>query len=125
MGYKITWEDRVVVKRYWGRLTADEFFKSSESIRGERRFDDIRYIINDLTDVESHDFDEEAIIQAVAMHLGTTAFNPNYRIAFVTGNHELANLAGRINDVLLDEKHEIQNFSAMAEARNWILNEAH
>ena len=55
------WENKGVLKRLSGHVSADEFVHSVEAIQADPRFDDIRYVIND--------FSQAARVKVVVAHV--------------------------------------------------------
>lgn len=49
MPYETLWEQKGVVKRFRGFVTADEFVQSAEDIAAHPDFDRVTYIVNDFT----------------------------------------------------------------------------
>jgi hypothetical protein len=52
MGYEIFWEPKGVVKRFFGQVTNDDMMQAVVKTEGDRRFDALRYVINDCLAIE-------------------------------------------------------------------------
>jgi hypothetical protein len=119
MSFEIVWEPHGVYKRYWGGVTVSEFIDSSAMLRGDRRFDSIRYVINDYLAVEGHEVSEEAIAGIAAISMHGQATNANIRIALVTTDSQIKELAWQFSSRTL-ASYPTQLFSTVTEARDWI-----
>lgn len=119
MPFEIVWEPLGVYKRYWGVVTVSEFIDSSAKLHGDRRFDSIRYVINDYLGVESHEVSEVAIAGITAISVEGQATNANIRIALVTSDSRIKELAWQFSSRTL-ASYPTQLFSTVTEARGWI-----
>lgn len=119
MPFEIVWEPLGVYKRYWGVVTVSEFIDSSAKLHGDRRFDSIRYVINDYLGVEGHDVSEEAIAGIAAISLRGQVANANIRIGLVTTDSRIKELAWEFSSRTL-ASYPTQLFATVAEARDWI-----
>jgi hypothetical protein len=114
------WEAQGVVKRFFGFLRAEEFVKAAEEVAADPRFDSVRFVINDLLNVDGNDICERTIDDVVSIHLGAGFSNPNVRIAFVTTDEQLGAVAGRIKQLLSKGPREIKIFPTIEQARKWL-----
>jgi hypothetical protein len=48
MAYEIVWEPEGVVSQFAENVSAREFIRSVEKVQGDSRFDDMRYVINEI-----------------------------------------------------------------------------
>lgn len=119
MPFAIVWEPLGVYKRYWGVITVSEFIDSSAVLHGDRRFDSIRYVINDYLGVAGHEVSEEAIAGIAAISMRGQATNANIRIALVTTDSRIRELAWQFSSRTL-ASYPTQLFSTVTEARDWI-----
>ncbi len=64
--FEHNWEDRGLVRRFFGHVTADELARSAILGQQDPRFDTMRYVINDFRDCSSVDSPPEAIEEIAA-----------------------------------------------------------
>jgi hypothetical protein len=120
MDYQLTWEPGGVYKKLSGFVTAKELLHSVTDVQSDRRFDDMRYVITDLTDTTGYELSEELFADLAAIHCGAQASNPNCRIIFVTPDKTLAKIIG---DTLRSPhliSYVVEVKSTIGEARDWL-----
>jgi hypothetical protein len=121
MTCEIVWEHKGVYKRLSGHVSAEEFVRSVETIQADPRFDDIRYVINDFSDVTSHALDEDRLIELAAIQYGAQASNPQVRAVYVGTDPQLTEL---LESILLEgPQHPVYRvalFPTLPQARDWL-----
>lgn len=120
MAYELVWEAQGIHKLLSGFVSADEFIKSVDAVQGHPRFNEMRYVINDFSNVTGHGLTEDLLLRLEALHYGAHATNPRCRIFFVTKDEELANL---VNKHLVESRlvgYEVVVTSTVAQAHLWI-----
>ena len=73
MPYTNEWKDKGLHREFSGTITGREVLESNLSIHGDKRFDDIDYVLNDFTNIDGFDIsdldvEEVATIDNVAAH---------------------------------------------------------
>ena len=117
------WENKGVLKRLSGHVSADEFVHSVEAIQADPRFDDIRYVINDFSQVSSHELDEDLLQELAAIQYGAQASNPQVRAVYVGVDPELAR---QLRGILIDSQRSLYRvalFDTLPQARDWLQGE--
>lgn len=119
------WENKGVFKRLSGHVSADEFLRSVEAIQADPRFDDIRYVINDFSQVSSHELDADLLQELAAIQYGAQASNPQVRAVYVGlgGDPVLAQL---LQSVLIGSQSSVYRvalFETLPQARDWLQGE--
>lgn len=77
------WERHCVVKRFSGYVSAEDFLSSVETVAADPRFDDLRLIINDFSQIQGHSIDADAYLMVAARRIGAVQTNPNFHVAFI------------------------------------------
>ena len=119
------WENKGVLKRLSGHVSADEFVHSVEAIQADPRFDDIRYVINDFSQVSSHELDEDLLQELAAIQYGAQASNPQVRAVYV-GLKSDPVLAQLLQSVLIGSQRSVYRvalFETLPQARDWLQGE--
>jgi hypothetical protein len=120
LGYELHWEDRGVVKRYFGKVSSEELLAPVIATEADKRFDTLRFVINDFLAAESVAF-TQADIDAIAAHdMGAAATNPNIKVAVVAAQPEVIDLVHRYMQAAA-LAYPTRIFSTTAEARAWVV----
>lgn len=120
MPYDIVWEPDGVRVDFSEAVKGRELIESTERMESDPRFDEMRYVINDLSAISSHDFSEENLTQLAVINFGAHASHPNCRMVYVTTSPELAEL---IKQTLMAEdmkSYIIEVFPTVDAARDWL-----
>lgn len=113
-------EPQGVLKRFTGFLTCNELVNSAVEIAADPRFDEVRYIINDLTGVQGHAIGPDFAERMATVRIGSMFTNPNIWVALVATDLQLAALANVVEKEPLKGTHRTLAFQALAEARQWL-----
>lgn len=120
MAYNIVWEPDGVHKQYSGFITGRELLESCRKIHSDPRFDEMRYVINDLSEVAGHDLATDTLTDLAVANYGAHFSNPNCRVVFVTPDE---NLAKTITDNLMSptvKSYQVEVKPTVSEARDWL-----
>ncbi|KAB2928275.1 MAG: response regulator transcription factor [Dechloromonas sp.] len=120
MAYELVWEPEGVLVRFTAQLPAREFISSARQMQGDSRFDEARYVINDLTGISAHTITEEALVELSALQYGAYASHPNCRIVFVTTDDELARLIKGVLTAPQMASYQVEVFATVEAARDWL-----
>lgn len=83
MPHKLTWESKGVVATYFGELVKNDFIKVNQEISGNRRSDQIKFRISDLSGAESLKLDTDDPSYIAAFGFGSSAYIKKQRHALV------------------------------------------
>ena len=125
MPCEIIWEHKGVLKHLSGHVSADEFVHSVETIQADPRFDDIRYVINDFSQVTSHELDADLLQELAAIQYGAQASNPQVRVVYV-GLKNDPELARLLQSILVGAKRSVYRvalFDSLPQTRDWLQGE--
>ena len=116
MPYSMTWEPKGVLKRFAGTVSWPEYARSQEEVLGDPRVDDIRYIINDLLDVESYSITPDEAEYSAAITRGASMSNPRVRITYVTRDARIMLLVMTVRALT---PYQLKTFPTLDDARAW------
>lgn len=119
MGYELIWEPRGVLKRFYGEVTDNDVAGSVAQIQGDRRFDTLRYCINDFLDGSGHQVSLDAVEEIAAIDDAASISNPHIRVALVAATPEFIELAKQYAGSTM-KLHPTRIFSSLDEARIWL-----
>lgn len=120
MPYSLVWEPDGVLVEFSGPLTARELIHSTRQLQSDPRFDEVNYVINDLSVVTGHQLSDEALRELSALNYGAFASHPNCRIVYVTTDEALA---GHLDAILMAPEmvsYEIRSQPTVSAARDWL-----
>jgi hypothetical protein len=119
LGYELRWEDRGVVKRYFGQVSSEELLAPVISTEADERFDTLRFVINDFLEAKSVAFTQADIDTIAAHDMGAAATNPYIKVAVVAAQPEVIDLVRRYIQAAA-RAYPTSIFATMAEARAWV-----
>ena len=67
MAYKNEWKEKGLHRQFTGVITGREVLKSNIYIQGDERFDDIKYVFNDFTQIEGFEISDINIAEIAAI----------------------------------------------------------
>lgn len=120
MPYEAIWEDKGIYWKYQGILTGDDLLQSNMNIYGDSRFDNLRYQLVDMLDVESFDVETEAMEAVTAMDEAASQTNPSLIIAVVSAHIQAKQLVELYETTTGGAPWETEIFESVEEARAWI-----
>lgn len=121
MPYHNTWKDNGVTRTYHGDITSNEILNSNASVQTDPRFSEIKYIINDFTNINSCEASEDDINAIAAIDYGSSqARNIPDKIAIVTRNETLLNWAHIYFEKMKGSPYIFKICDSMDEALQWV-----
>lgn len=120
MPYSLIWEPDGVLIEFSGTLTARELIHSARQLHSDPRFDESRYVINDLSAISGHQLSDETLRELSAINYGAYASHPNCRIVFVTTDDALAVQLDAILMAPEMASYEIESRPTISAARDWL-----
>ncbi len=120
MPFTITWTQQGVVWKYSGRLTGSDLLTSNLQIFGDERFDELRYQIVDLSDVEEIDVSEAVMRKVAHLDMAAARTNPRVKVAVISTSDAAAQL-NEFYQKYTDGKSPWKNrdFSSFEQAEAW------
>lgn len=123
MPYEIIWEATGVYRRYFGHSDAAELARSVLEVECDPRFDQIRYVVNDMLTSDGIEISNEAVSEISAVDGAAEISNPRICIAIVADRPEIraigeAYIAAGFNS------YPTRLFFNLQEARAWLAQAA-
>lgn len=123
MPYEIVWEPKGVYRRYFGRSDGAELTQSILDVEGDQRFDELRYVINDMLDSDEILLSSNTMTEISAVDGAAELSNPNIRIAIVADKPAILAVAHAYATAGL-HTYPTRIFSNLADARAWLAQPA-
>jgi hypothetical protein len=120
MKIEMIWENGGLLKRMSGPLSEEDFLLSSEQVLADPRFGDIRFVINDFSQVTGSGFSRGMLPYLAAIQYGSNETQSRCRVIFVSRD---ASILALIKDALVtrDLDHfEVGTASSVEAARDWL-----
>ena len=120
MPYKITWEEKGMLIKWFGQATAAENIQSNGEIYGDERFDNIKYQIADFLDADLTKFsDKDASVIAI-LENQASIWNKNLKVAHITKDKEVIRLIKIYEAQMEKSGWQFMIFDNLKEAREWV-----
>jgi hypothetical protein len=113
------WEERGLVRRFVGHVTAEELANSAILGQQDPRFDSMRYVINDFRDCTSVNTPPEAIEEIAATDAGAAKSNDRIHIATVSDNPDVLAITEMYQRAGYSP-YPTRNFNTLEAAREWL-----
>jgi hypothetical protein len=120
MGYKINWTERGVEWLYYGTVTGAELIESNEEIYGDPRFDDLRYQLVDLTEVERFDVSDTDIRKLAFFDAAAARSNPRIRLGIIASDTSGRAISDAYRASIQDATWEHRFFEEREAAEQWL-----
>jgi len=123
MSYNIRWEPEGVYWKYTGKVSGEEIIKSTSTIYGDPRFDDISYKFVDFEDVESIDIKEHEVSLIAFQHKAAALSNNTIKTAILI-KPELKSLADMFVSFFEDSDWVVKVFHEYEDVQKWLERDA-
>lgn len=116
------WEERGLVRRFVGHVSAEELARSTILGQQDLRFDTMRYVINDFRDCTSINAPLEVIEVIAATDSGAAMSNNRIRIATVSDKPDVLAITDMYQKAGYSP-YPTRNFDTIEAAREWLSEE--
>lgn len=89
MSYRIEWEPRGVLLRFFDEVASSELMRAHEALHGDSRFDDAHYLIQDFTQARRVNLDEDDMRCRAYIDRVASTYNRRLRMAHVAQDDQL------------------------------------
>jgi len=122
MANTISWEKNGVYWKYSGEVSAEEIVKTSTSIYGDPRFDDLTYKIVDFTDASIIKMTDDALDEIAFQHLAAELSKPRIKNAIIMT--VAVESVERFASFFKESTWDVQIFQDIEAANEWLGREA-
>ena len=120
MSYHNKWEAKGIYRKFTGIVSGQEVLLSNYAIQGDPRFDDIRYVINDFTEIVDFEVSTRDIDTIAAVDNAASISNPNIKVAIVATLEPLLLWAKRYCANMQGSPYECELFNSIDDAAKWV-----
>jgi hypothetical protein len=118
MSNTVSWERRGCFIAYSDHVTFSEFFGAIIAIHADENYNQVAFVIHDMTRVTTFDFSDVNMIKIASHELGARFTNPNVRPAVVSTNPTMIEMTKVFSELT---KLQVGIFPTVTEARAWII----
>ena len=119
MAHTVSWKPDSLYRKFTGEITGEEILKSNFDIQVHPRFIKIKYLINDFNEVTSALIDPEHTKIFASTDDIISDTKGKLKIAIVTDNEALAELAEGYRAAMKNRLFECEIFASVQEAKKW------
>lgn len=123
MGYKLAWEPRGVVIRFFGQISINDLKKATIEYGSDARFDNLLHVIADYSQIAGCITRPADIEDIWAQDTGAKFSNPKIKKAIVTTSPEVIKLATYYKKEL-GSAFPVEIFTTEVDARAWLNSNA-
>lgn len=120
MSHQNKWEENGLYRIFTDKITGDEILTSNLSIHGDSRFDDIRYVINDFTQIVEFEAAEIDILKISTIDNVAARSNSYLKIALVATSESLLKWIHQYCIQMQDSPFECEIFNKLDDAYQWV-----
>ncbi|MCW8982437.1 MAG: hypothetical protein OQK13_00170 [Gammaproteobacteria bacterium] len=120
MPHTKTWKESGLIRTFIGEITGTEIIESNFEIHGDLRFDEIDYVINDFSNIDSCIISEDELrILSISDEVATHA-NKHIKIAIIANRDEIIELAKAYCELFDQAIYDTEIFSSIDEGQAWV-----
>jgi hypothetical protein len=119
MPHTLNWGDGGLFRTFTGTVTGTEIIDSNLMMHGDRRFDDIKYVVNNFSEMEDCLISEEELIILKTVDDVAALTNKDLKIAIIMTNEAFIPLARFYCEAMREAAYEADLFANLNEAHQW------
>ena len=121
MPHTNTWEPAGLYRKFTGTISGEEILESNFDLHRDSKFQTIKFIINDFTEVIEHSI--EVIHTKVYASSDEIISNTKgkLKIALVVTQEPLIALANSYREEMIGKRFECNIFKTIEDAREWVV----
>ena len=120
MPFTNTWETDGLYRKFTGVISGEEILASNFELHVEPRFQKIKYVINDFTDITGHSIETgHTKIYATTDEIISNT-KGKLKIALIVIQDPLIPLANSYRDQMVGKLFECEIFKTLDKARQWV-----
>ena len=121
MAFQNYWKDSGLHRVFTDEINGEEILSSNLSIHGDARFDDIHYVLNDFTAIQTFVItDDDDVATIAAIDDVASLSKPVLKIAIVTTLEALLEWVHMYLEKMKNSPFDCQVFDTVEDARLWV-----
>ena len=122
MSYEVTWEANGLYRKFVGKISGMEILESNFKLQLNSNFKDLKYIINDFSEVTSHSVKSAHTVTYAQTDDIISKVVGELKIAIIANNDSILELANSYRKEMKNELFECEIFKNIEDAQNWTRN---
>ena len=119
MAHKNIWKDQTLYRVFTDKVSGEEILNSNLKLQGDARFDDIKCIINDFSNITAFEINEDDIEYFVAMDNASALSKSRLKIAIVATDKDLLSFVYLYCAKMEDSPYECRLFDDINSVQEW------
>ena len=120
MPYTNKWEEDGLYRIFTDKISGEEILVSNLALQGDYRFDDIKYVINDFTEIVEFEVSDMDVTKIATIDNVAAIRHANMKIAIVATLESLLAWIYLYCEKMQDSPFECKIFDNLNDARKWI-----
>lgn len=120
MTVQYKWENKGLCRHFTDKIIGEEVLKMNLKLQGDSRFDDLRYVINDFTEIIDFDFSDIDIQKISVMDQAASKSNPHINIALVSTHEPLLVWIKLYCESMKGSLYKCEIFDHIDDAYKWV-----
>ncbi|MDH5425516.1 MAG: hypothetical protein OEY29_11005 [Gammaproteobacteria bacterium] len=121
MSYQLIWNEKGATAEFKGTINLLELKEILSQFYGSPKFDEIRYLIINLLEVDKLEITDSNFRLVGAMDAAAAISNPHIKIAVITENKKVLELFESYEKGASSSSWEVKYFPNLNNANNWLL----
>ena len=114
------WEETGLYRKFTQLVTGEEIWGANLALHGDPRFDSIRYVLNDFTNIDGYKIEKIDIDAIVVMDNAAAISKPVLKIAIVVNSGPFKELTLQYQEKMKGSPYLCEIFPNVDEARLWL-----
>lgn len=123
MSHTNTWETQGLYRKFVGEISGDEILESNFELQSDPNFKNIKYVINDFTEVTGHSIESTHTKAYATSDDIISNTKGKLKIALIVTQPTLIALANSYREQMKNNLFQCEIFQAIEEGREWVSNE--
>jgi len=119
---KYKWEATGLYRIFTGKINGNEVLGDNLKLQGNARFDDIKYVINDFTQIVDFDFYDLDVQKISINDKVASKSNPYIKIALISAHEPLLKWLRSYADSMEGSIYKCDIFDNTDDAYKWVTN---
>ena len=125
MPHTNNWQEHGLIRDFSGTISGTEIIDSNLEMHGDRRFDQINYVINDFSKViDCLVSEDELRMMSITDEIAKNC-NRYLKIALVATQENIVELAKVYCEMMRDAAYDAEIFTTLEDAHAWVSQQAH